>query len=97
MLLVVVYENAEEPERMIWINEGCDILQASNNYCVSSKEATAFATFAGTIDIDNVTEAKLITVVPSGNEGDDKNRLYFNGHVWKGIWNKYPQIGRAHV
>jgi len=87
MLLVVVYENAEEPERMIWINEGCDILQASNNYCVSSKEATAFATFAGTIE-DNVT-AKLITVVPSGDEGDDKNRLYFNNKMWSGIWDGF--------
>ncbi len=87
MLLVVVYENTEEPERMIWINEGCDILQASNNYCVSSKEATAFATFAGTIE-DNVT-AKLITVVPSGNEGDDKNRLYFNNKMWSGIWDGF--------
>jgi len=90
MVLLVVYKHTNEPERMIWINEGCDILYANNNYCVNSTEATAFATFAGTIDIDNVTEAKLITVVPFGNEGDDKNRLYFNGHVWKGIWNKYP-------
>jgi len=90
MVLLVVYKHTNEPERMIWINEGCDILYANNNYCVNSTEATAFATFAGTIDIDNVTEAKLITVVPFGNEGDDKNRLYFNGHLWKGIWNKYP-------
>jgi len=89
MLLVVIYEKTGETERTIWLNEECDILQASDKYNVSSTEATAFAPFAGTIDTDNVSAATLITVVPSGADGDDRNRLYFNTGEWHGIWDGF--------
>jgi len=89
MLLVVIYEKTGEMERTIWLNEECDILQARDDYNVSSTEATAFAPFAGTIDTDNVLAATLITVVPSGADGDDKNRLYFNTGEWHGIWDGF--------
>ncbi len=89
MLLVVIYEKNSELPRLIWINEGCDILAAKDAYCVNSTEATAFAPFAGTIDTGNVKSATLITVAPSGSEGDDKNRLYFNDVEWQGIWDSF--------
>ena len=91
MLLVVIYAHSSEPERTIWINEECDILAAKDSYCVNSEEATAFAPFTGTgpIETDEVSSAKLITVAPQANDGDDKNRLYFNAGEWHGIWDSY--------
>ena len=97
MLLTVIYADSSEPERTIWINEGCDILAAKDSYCVNSFEATAFALFTGPIT-GEVTSAKLITVAPQADEGDDKNRLYFNYGEWHGIWDGYAgstQLGIA--
>lgn len=36
-----------------------------------------------------MSRAKLIAVAPSAKEGDDKNRLYFNDHVWRGFWTSF--------
>jgi len=86
MLLVVVYNNTEtEPERIIWINEGCDLLKASSIYRVSPEEATTYAQFPICVDpipMNEVVGAKLITVAQTGNKGDDKNRLSFNDGEW---------------
>ncbi|RLG44090.1 MAG: hypothetical protein DRN92_08520, partial [Thermoproteota archaeon] len=89
MLLVVVYEHENEPERIIYINDGFDLLYAKDVYGVSSEEATAYATFNVTEDISKFARAKLITVAPHANEGDDHNRLYFNDKLWKGVWSGY--------
>ena len=94
MLLVVVYNHSSEPDRIILINEGYDMLGASTtgayyNYGVSSEEATAYANFTGSIQMDKVIGANLITVAPGASDGGDKNRLYFNGGMWKGIWDSY--------
>jgi hypothetical protein len=91
MLLVVVYNNTEEPERIIWINEGYDYLLASDSYGVSSEEATTYAEFGGygSITLAEVVGANLITVAPHASDGDDKNRLYFNDGEWHGVWNSY--------
>jgi len=92
MLLVIVYNHPNEPGRTIWINDGFDLIGATTSCGVSSEEATAYARFngCGPISLSNVDNAKLITVAPHAFDGDDKNRLYFNGHVWKGIWSGYP-------
>ena len=92
MLLAVVYNNTNEPERIIWINDGFDMIYAKTSYGISSEEATTYAEFEGCepIPLYKVVSAKLVTVAPHASDGDDKNRLYFNGHLWKGIWNKYP-------
>jgi len=98
MVLMVIYEDSSEPMRTIWINEECDILAAKDSYCVDSEEATAFALFTGTGPIDIGASAKLITVAPQADEGDDKNRLYFNDGEWHGIWDSYAgstQLGIA--
>jgi hypothetical protein len=74
--------------RHIWVNKEYDMLYAKEKYGVSSEEATAYAPFHD-VELNNMVAAKLITVAPIGNEGDDKNRLYFNNPVWKGIWNGF--------
>jgi len=83
-LLLVVYEDATKPEIEYWITEGCDLLKADSNYCVSPEEAIAEVTFAGTIgDIANKS-ASLMTVVAQGNEaGTD---LSFNAQLWEDVW-----------
>ena len=92
MLLVVVYNNTEtEPHRIIWINEGCDLLSSKypTKYGVSPEEATTYAQFPICVDpipMNEVVGAKLITVAQTGNKGDDKNRLFFNGGEWHGLW-----------
>ncbi|MCK4458270.1 MAG: DUF3344 domain-containing protein [Methanosarcinales archaeon] len=88
MVLVVVYENPNEPDRIIWINEGCDVLKASSSYGVSPEEATTYAAFEGCepIPLDHVRKATLVSIVQCGNKGDDLNRLYFNGGEWHGLF-----------
>ena len=94
MLLVVAYEDASEPKRLIWINEECDILDAigagsgSGNIGVNETEATAYAPFSGTIDSSKVNAATLITVAPAGDSGPgNEDRLYFNSGQWDDVWN----------
>ena len=95
MLLAVVYNNPNEPERIIWINEGTDFLWAKDSYGISSEEATTYALFEGCepIPLSGIGKAKLITVAPWGSEsgkpGPDMNRLYFNDGVWKTVWAYY--------
>ncbi len=95
MALVVVYEDANEPQRLIWINEECDILDAlgegssTTGYIgVNETEATAYAPFSGTMDISKVAAAALITVAPAGDSGSgNEDRLYFNTGQWDNVWN----------
>ncbi len=87
MLLVVAYEDASEPERLIWINEECDLLAARPGYGTNETEATAYAPFTGTIDIPRVDAATLITVVPAGDSGaGNDDRLYLNDGEWDNVW-----------
>ena len=81
-LLVVIYGDNSKSMKQIWINEECDMLNADNRYCVVADEATAYAPFAGTIDTSEVGQARLITVVQSGDAGSgnkQQDRLYLNG------------------
>jgi len=87
MLLVVYEDPVKNPDnRMrLWITEGFDILNAWQCYCVSTEEATATATFSGTIDITDITSATLVTVVtPERSSGSN---LLINGEVVvSGAW-----------
>ena len=92
MLLVVVYNNTEtESERIIWINEGFDLLYARDSYGVSSEEATTYAEFGGygPITMNEVVGANLITVAPHASEGGEENKLSFNDGEWYGVWDSY--------
>ncbi|MCW3134362.1 MAG: DUF3344 domain-containing protein [Methanophagales archaeon] len=91
MLLMVVYKHPDEPERIICIDEGFDMLYANKLYGVSSEEATTYANFTccEPVPIEEIGKATLITVAPNAADGDDKNRLSFNNGLWKGIWDHY--------
>lgn len=86
MLLVVIYEDAGEPQRLIFVNEEFDNLYGDASYCTTPEEATAWAPITGpAIDTSKVVNATLITVAPgaSPNEGE----LIFNGQTWANVWN----------
>ena len=95
MVLAVVYNNPNEPERIIWIREGCDLLNSgyygspSNYYGVTPEEATTYVPFTGCepIPTSEVVNAKLVTIAGTGNKGDDYNRMFFNGQlIGRGLW-----------
>ena len=63
-----------------WINEGCDMIYAE--YGITPEMATSKMYFTGEIDVNEVKNARLITVAPSGGymSGGETahNQLYFN-------------------
>ena len=84
MLLVVVYEDASEPQRLIYVNEEFDMLYGGSGKCTTPEEATAWAPITGSIE-GTVESAKLITVAPGA--GPTEGELIFNGQVWNDVWN----------
>lgn len=77
--LLLVYEGSELPVIEYWINEGCDMLYAE--YGIDPEMATTTTYFEGVIDPENVADAYLITVSPSGgysSGAEARNRLFFN-------------------
>jgi hypothetical protein len=94
MLLVVVYNHPDEPERIIWMNEGYDMLMAGKTTYwkspytrysngITSEEATTYAVFENEsceIPVNKIGKTRLITVVdwPSTGQGQ---ALYFNGEL----------------
>ena len=85
MMLVVVYENASEPQRLIYVNEEFDLLYGGSSKCTTPEEATAWAPITGSIDTSIVANATLITVAPGA--GPNEGELIFNGQVWTDVWN----------
>jgi len=89
--LVVVYEDSKEPEIEYWINEGCDMIYETDDDGVeiTSEDATTNIFFSGVIDLAEVKKATLITVVPSGDKGN--NELVFNNETWdEDVYNGNP-------
>jgi hypothetical protein len=80
MGLLVVYECPDEPERMIWAKEGADMLYSS--YGITPEMATTMVDIEGKVPTDQVSEARLFLVAPSGgyNRYDipNKNMLLVN-------------------
>jgi parallel beta-helix repeat protein len=73
-VLVVIYEDASEPYRMIWLDEGCDTLYGgTDDYHV------AYAMF-NNVTIENLSSAKITTVLPSGGD-NDLSTILFNGQT----------------
>jgi len=85
MVLVVIYEDETELEKKILINEEFDMLYGGSSYCTTPEEATAYAPFAGSIDLAKYKWAKLITMVPGA--GPSEGELLFNGQTWTNVWN----------
>jgi PKD repeat protein len=61
-VLVVIYEDASEPYRMIWLDEGCDTLYGS-----SDDYHIAYAMF-NNVTAENIVSAKVTTILPSGGD-----------------------------
>jgi hypothetical protein len=77
--LLLVYEGQELPAVEYWINDGCDMLYAE--YGIDPEMATTTTFFEGNIDPENIENARLITVSPSGGYSsgtEARNRLFFN-------------------
>ncbi len=91
MLLMVIYKHPCEPERIICIDEGYDMLYAKDSYAVTSEEATTYAPFTRCepVPVEELSKATLIAVAPSASDGDDMNRLSFNDGLWQGAWSGF--------
>ncbi|MEA1906337.1 MAG: DUF3344 domain-containing protein [Euryarchaeota archaeon] len=86
MMLVVTYEDASEPRRQIFVNEGFDLLYGGSKQCTTPDEATAWAPITGlAIDPSTATSARLITYAPGADPTEGE--LIFNGQVWADEWN----------
>jgi len=82
MGLLVVYEDGGN-EVEYWIDEGADLIYSKDG--ITPAQATTDAPFDGTVTLGDVGSARLITVVPSGDKGN--NTLLFNTYTESGIWN----------
>jgi len=96
MMLVVVYEDATEPRRQIFINEEFDMLGSSK--CTTPDKATAWAPITDpSINPAMIASARLITFAPGadGTGTAGEGELIFNGQVWNDEWtdNEVHQIG----
>jgi len=86
MMLVVTYEDASEPRRHIFANEGFDLLYGGSGQCTTPEEATAWAPITGPpIDPSTAASARLITYAPGADPTEGE--LIFNGQVWTDEWN----------
>jgi hypothetical protein len=88
--LLIVYTKPDGDEIEYWIAEGCDLLSSQVESGLTPEEATTQAVFSGSVDITNIEEATLTTVVQSGNDIDDM--LIFNLKNWTGIYNGTPYV-----
>ncbi|HOS82819.1 MAG TPA: DUF3344 domain-containing protein, partial [Methanolinea sp.] len=92
--LAVVYADPNASRKQIFVNEGWDLLGASEgDYATNETEAAAFQAFSGmTIDMAHADVANLTTFVPWGapqKEGDPgEGNLFVNGvQVGTNVWN----------
>jgi hypothetical protein len=90
MVLMVIYEGRCKSEKLIFVNEGFDILYGKDTYGVNLTEATAWAPLTGaTIDMANLFSAKLITIAPGANPNEG-NLIFKNATgetTWLNVWN----------
>lgn len=92
--LAVVYKDPTATRKQIFLNEEFDLLGASiSDYDTTPELATAYIPFSGmTIDTSKVSNATLVTFVPSGdsNEGN----LLFNGQqIASNVWDYGSSTG----
>jgi len=97
MMLMVIYEDACELRKQIFVNEEFDMLYGGSGQCTTPDEATAWAPITGPVIMDGDVSGRLITFAPgadgSGSAGEGE--LIFNGQVWDDEWtdNEVHQIG----
>ncbi len=84
MNLVVVYEDTNSTEKLIYLNDGFDMLFASSIYYTTPETATAYAPFTGAgIAMDRVEAATLTTSVTRGSA---RGMMLFNGVSYPSYW-----------
>ncbi|KAF5428014.1 Serine protease [Candidatus Methanophagaceae archaeon] len=77
-LLFIVYRDESEPLIEYWVSEGADLIGGRDIEYLRYEDTTAKAEFTGgEIDIANVTNVTLFSVVNWGFQTD----LWFNGHL----------------
>jgi len=84
MVLVVIYEHVNEPDQIIYINEGFDRLYARTYYSTNSTEATAYGVFSITEDINKFGKARLISIATDASQAQGAHAVAFNGEKWTG-------------
>jgi len=92
--LLVVYTDPNGKEIEYWINEGADILSSlGTSGGLTAEEATAKSTFPGFINLSKIKDARLWTVVQSGDHLGDV--LLFNAMNWSDVYDgtPYPDLG----
>ncbi len=82
LALLLIYEDEKGEELEYWINEGCDMLNMKT--IEHAEDAVTTAKFGGKIDVDKIKSAKLLTIVPGGNKGE--NTLIFNEQIWDSVY-----------
>ncbi|MFA4859758.1 DUF3344 domain-containing protein [Methanoregula sp.] len=95
MELVVIYEDPTATEKLIFVNEGFDLLFASPTYYTTEETATAYAPFTGpAINLGSVNKAVLTTFINKGLSGDTRGTMLFNGREYPNYWTLAgPEIG----
>lgn len=77
--LLLVNDDQKSPTIEYWINEGCDMLYA--DYGITPEMATTTTFFKGDVNSTSISDARLITVSPSGGYSsgrEARSKLYFN-------------------
>ncbi len=89
MTLVVVYNDPGESEKLIFLNEGFDIVFSSPKYYTTDETATAYAPFTGAeINLSRVENATVTTILNRGVSGSSRGAMLFNGQKWPDYWVK---------
>ncbi|MBN1761536.1 MAG: DUF3344 domain-containing protein [Methanomicrobia archaeon] len=86
LALLVIYEDASGKKREYWLNEGCDILNMK--IIEHAEDAITTARFGGVIESEELQSANLVTIVPSGDRGE--NTLLFNAGIWDSVYTGDP-------
>jgi hypothetical protein len=86
--LLLVYTDTAKKEMEYWVVEGCDYLSSRSESGLTPEESVTELELSGSINLSNICEAELTTVVQSGCH--ENNSLIFNLKNWTGLYNGTP-------
>jgi len=86
--LLLVYSDPTKNEMEYWIAEGCDYLSSKSSSGLTPEQSVTQLELPGSINLSNICEAELTTVVQSGCH--ENNSLIFNLKNWTGLYNGTP-------
>lgn len=84
----LVYTDPAKNEMEYWIAEGCDYLSSKSGSGLTPEKYVTQLELSGSINLSNICEAELTTVVQSGCH--ENNSLIFNHKNWTGLYNGTP-------